>query len=153
MITTIRLSFCTTGDIGRELSLGTLVLEWMLKWNEKQFIILGIQEPQRHINFHKKRQTSMPYSGRLNCQFDTTYSQLWQWFSIFLMLWPFKTVPQVVVTPNHTILFLLLYNGNSATVMNLNISIQHATPKGVETQWLRPTGLQEILNEKLAIND
>ena len=29
-----------------------------------------------------------------------------QWFSTFLMLWPFNTVPHVVVTPNHKIIFV-----------------------------------------------
>jgi hypothetical protein len=29
-----------------------------------------------------------------------------QWFSTFLKLWPFKTVPHVVVTPNLKITFL-----------------------------------------------
>jgi hypothetical protein len=29
-----------------------------------------------------------------------------QWFSTFLMLWPFNTVPHVVVTPNHKIIFI-----------------------------------------------
>lgn len=30
-----------------------------------------------------------------------------QWFSIFLILWPFKTAPHVVVTPTITIFFVI----------------------------------------------
>lgn len=31
-----------------------------------------------------------------------------QWFSTFLMLWPFNTVPRVVVAPNCKIIFVVL---------------------------------------------
>lgn len=31
---------------------------------------------------------------------------LYQWFSTFLMWWPFSTVPHVMVTPNHEIIFI-----------------------------------------------
>ena len=30
----------------------------------------------------------------------------YQWFTAFLMLWPFNSVPHVVVTPNHKIIFV-----------------------------------------------
>ena len=46
-----------------------------------------------------------------------------QWFSTFLMLRPFNTVPHVVVTPNHEVISLLLYNYDFATVMNHNVEI------------------------------
>ena len=39
-----------------------------------------------------------------------TQNYLEQWFSTFLMLQPFNTVPHVVVTPNHTIILLLFHN-------------------------------------------
>ena len=40
-----------------------------------------------------------------------------QWFSTF------NTVPYVVVTPNHKIILLLLYNCNFATVLNYNVDV------------------------------
>jgi hypothetical protein len=43
---------------------------------------------------------------------------LYQWFSAFLMLRPFNTVPPVVVTPKHKTISLLLHNCNFTTVMN-----------------------------------
>lgn len=46
-----------------------------------------------------------------------------KWFSIFLILSPFNTVPHGVVTPDHKIISLLLYNCKFATVMNHNINI------------------------------
>ena len=39
------------------------------------------------------------------------------WFSDFLMLQPFNTVPQIMVTPNCKIILLLLHNCNFANVM------------------------------------
>jgi hypothetical protein len=39
-------------------------------------------------------------------------------FLTFLVLGPFNTVPQVVVTPTHKLSLLLLHNYNFATVMN-----------------------------------
>jgi hypothetical protein len=30
------------------------------------------------------------------------------WFSTFLMLWPFNTVPHVVVAPNHKIILVAI---------------------------------------------
>lgn len=47
------------------------------------------------------------------------------WFSTFLILIPFNTVPHVVVTPDCKIL-LLLHNCNFATVMNHNANICYA---------------------------
>lgn len=49
-----------------------------------------------------------------------------QWFSTFLRLQPFHTVPPVGVTHSHTFISLLLYNCNVATVVNYSISIQYA---------------------------
>ena len=48
---------------------------------------------------------------------------LTQWFSTFLVLQPFNTVSHVVVTPNHNIISLLLYNCNFATIVNYNVNI------------------------------
>lgn len=48
------------------------------------------------------------------------------WFSAFLMLRPFNSVPHVVETPlpNHIIIFLLPPpNCNFATVVNQNVNI------------------------------
>lgn len=45
-----------------------------------------------------------------------------QLFQSFIMLWPFNTVPYVVMTPNHKINFLLLDN-YFATVMNHGVNI------------------------------
>ena len=44
-----------------------------------------------------------------------------QWFSTFLKLQPFNTVPYVVMTPNHRIIPLLLHICNYATVMDHNV--------------------------------
>ena len=49
--------------------------------------------------------------------------RLEQWFSTFLMLWPFSTVPYVMVIPTVTGFLLLLHNCNFATVMDCNINI------------------------------
>lgn len=43
-----------------------------------------------------------------------------QWFSTFLRLHLFITVPHVVVTPNQKIILLLYYNCNFATAKNHN---------------------------------
>lgn len=48
-------------------------------------------------------------------------SSAW-WFSTFLMMQPFNTVPYSVVTPNHKIDLLLLRNCNFSTVMNHNVN-------------------------------
>jgi hypothetical protein len=48
------------------------------------------------------------------------------WFSIFLMLWPFNTVPLLCCgdpPPKHKIISLLLHNCNFVAVMNHNINI------------------------------
>jgi hypothetical protein len=63
-------------------------------------------------------------------------------FLAFLMLWPFNTVPHVVVTPNHDIIWLLLHNCNFSTIMNHNINIWYVgyiigNSKGVMTHRLR----------------
>jgi hypothetical protein len=44
-------------------------------------------------------------------------------FSTFLMLHPFNAVPQVVVTPNHKVIQLLLHSCNFTNVMNCNVNI------------------------------
>ena len=49
--------------------------------------------------------------------------ELKQWFSTFLTLWPFNTVPRVVETPNHKTISLLFHDCNYATVMNRKVNI------------------------------
>ena len=49
-----------------------------------------------------------------------------QWSPTFPMLWPFNTIPHVVVTPNNKIILLLLYNCNFASIMNCNVNIWYA---------------------------
>lgn len=51
------------------------------------------------------------------------YVPLQQWFSTSLMLQLFNTVPHVVETLNHNIIFTLLPNCNVGTVMNYNVNI------------------------------
>jgi hypothetical protein len=47
-----------------------------------------------------------------------------QWFSTFLMLQPFNTVPHVVVTiPQIKLFLLLLHNYNLATITHHNVNI------------------------------
>ena len=46
-----------------------------------------------------------------------------QWFSTFLLLQLFNTVPHVVVTLNHKIVSLPLHSCNFATVMSCNVNI------------------------------
>lgn len=46
-----------------------------------------------------------------------------QWFSVFLMLWLFNTIPRTVVTPNYKIILLLFHNSILATIMNPNANI------------------------------
>ena len=58
------------------------------------------------------------------CQVGSVLNTVEQWFSTFLMLRPFNTVPHVVVTSNHKIISLLLHNCNFATVMNYNVNMQ-----------------------------
>ena len=58
-----------------------------------------------------------------------------QWFSAFLMPWPFNnTVPHVVVTSNHKIILLLLHNCNFATVINHNVNIWYVTQRVYDPQ-------------------
>lgn len=45
-----------------------------------------------------------------------------QWFSTFLLLWPFNIVPYAVMTLNHKIL-LLLCNCKFAAIMHPNANI------------------------------
>lgn len=40
-----------------------------------------------------------------------------------VMLQPINTIPHVVVTPNHEIIMLALYNCHFATIMNRNLNI------------------------------
>jgi hypothetical protein len=42
---------------------------------------------------------------------------LHEWFSTFLMMGPFNTVPHVAVTPNHKTTLLLLHNCNFVNVI------------------------------------
>lgn len=53
---------------------------------------------------------------------------LHQWFSTFLMLWPFNIVPYAGVTPppNPKIILLLFHNYNFATGINRNVNIRYA---------------------------
>lgn len=51
-----------------------------------------------------------------------------QCFSTFLMLWPFNTVSNAVVTPKHKIILLLFHDKNFATGMNCNVN--HLLPAG-----------------------
>lgn len=51
---------------------------------------------------------------------------LWWWFSTIPLLQPCKTVPPVMVTPNHKSISLLLQNCSSVAVMNHNANIQYA---------------------------
>lgn len=68
-----------------------------------------------------------------------------QWFSTFLMLQPFKTVPPVVVKPQPWNYFVATFKCNFDTVMNHNINIWYAgyliclTPK---ESW--PIGISEL---------
>jgi hypothetical protein len=83
-----------------------------------------------------------------------TYDLLQQWFLTFLMLWPFNTVPHVVVTcPTIQLSLLLLYNCNFATVWNHNLNIWYAgwpyvtLGKGsLDSTGVRPTGWEPLCN-------
>jgi hypothetical protein len=55
--------------------------------------------------------------------FNKEVFHLRQWFSAFLMLSPFDTVPQVVATPIIKLFLLLFHNYNFATVLNHNVNI------------------------------
>lgn len=46
-----------------------------------------------------------------------------QWFSPFLMLQPFNTIPHVVATPTINLFWLLVYNCNFPTVVNCNFCV------------------------------
>ena len=52
---------------------------------------------------------------------------LGQWFSTFLMLQLFNTIPQVVVTLTIKLILLILHNSHFATVMNCGINIWYVT--------------------------
>ena len=52
-----------------------------------------------------------------------TFFLLLQWFATSLMMWPFCTLPHVVVTPNNKIILSPLHNCNFTTVMNHIVSI------------------------------
>ena len=54
---------------------------------------------------------------------NTQQKTLEQWFSTFLMLQPYKTAPQIVVTSNHKSVLFVFHNCNFATVMNQNVNI------------------------------
>lgn len=55
-----------------------------------------------------------------------------QWFSTFLILGPFNTVPHTVMTPVIELFSLLLHNSNFVTVMipNVNTFRGRGGPKG-----------------------
>lgn len=48
-------------------------------------------------------------------------THLWQWFPTFLMLQPFNTVPNVVLTLNHKVISLLPHNCDFTTLVNCNV--------------------------------
>jgi len=58
------------------------------------------------------------------------------WFSNFLMLWPFNTVPYVVVNPTIKLSLLLLHNCNFSTVMNHNLNICLQVVLGSPCKWV-----------------
>jgi len=63
-------------------------------------------------------------SSLCHCSLTLNPSQIVnQWFSTFLMLLPFNTVPHVRVMPNHKTISMLLHNHNFATVMNCKFLI------------------------------
>ena len=53
-----------------------------------------------------------------------------QWFSTFLMLRPFNTVPHLVVTPNYKVILLLPHNCHLAAVTNHNATSKGSRPVG-----------------------
>ena len=78
-----------------------------------------------------RQHTKAPSSGGL-CAETELGPMLWTceaqksldpWFSNFLMLQPFDTVPRVVMNPTIKLFLLLLHNCNFATVMNHNVHI------------------------------
>jgi hypothetical protein len=78
------------------------------------------------------------------CHFSAQVLQMYahhcsdNWFSTFLILWPFNIVPPVVVIPKHNIISLLLHSYNFATVINHNIKIWY-------TGYLIPDTIERIL--------
>lgn len=70
-----------------------------------------------------------------------------QWFSSFLILWPFNTVAHAMGTPTINLFLLLIHSFNSTTVMNCLWHVGYliydpcervmAIHKGVATHWLR----------------
>lgn len=68
------------------------------------------------------------------------------WFSAFLVLQPFATVPRVVETPPLKSLPSLLNTCIFATVMNCNVNVRVSYWFwGVATQWLRTTAVEALL--------
>jgi hypothetical protein len=83
------------------------------------------------------------------CRFETSLVYIEQQFSTFLTLWPFNTVPRVVVTSNHSIFSLLLHNCNFATLNEMSCKYLNScyaalwkgqsTAKGSRPPSLKPT--------------
>ena len=70
---------------------------------------------------------------------------LMQWFSMFLILRPFNSIPHVVITPNHKIVSLLLHiykcYCHKSQCKYLKCNISDPTPKGITTYRVRITVL------------
>jgi hypothetical protein len=70
-----------------------------------------------------------------------------QWVLTFQMLWPFNTVPHVMVTPKHKVTSLLLHNCNFAAVMSRKVNTWYLgylifNSKGVTTHRLKTTSVE-----------
>jgi hypothetical protein len=93
----------------------------MLSWR----FILGIKDLKPSVKFFILRKAKIVSENKemyeIKSQEETAL--LKQWFSAFLVLRPFNTVPCVVVTPNHKVTGVLFHNYNFATVMNHNVNI------------------------------
>ena len=77
------------------------------------WVYLDVQNCQQHSDFNTV--------SLLGWDWQLPHS-LEQWFSIFLMLWPFNTVPHVVANHNHKFFSLLLHNCSFSSLLNRNVN-------------------------------
>ena len=108
---------------------------------------------QEKVGWREKQMEEFSIPLLLKCQFFQPRNTRLQWFSTFLILWPFNTVPHVVVTPNHKIILLRLYNCNFASGMNHKVTIENAGYpvydfKGVSNHRLRAPSIEEVIRKR-----
>jgi len=97
-----------------------------------QSVLSKVLHAKSKLSLHFSNEIPIPVDAEagLECKAKTGFflkkkNHLSQWFSIFLMLQPFNTIPHVIETPlpDPKIILLLLLSYNFASVLNHSVNI------------------------------